>query len=175
MSTSTTHAKGFTLLEVMVALVVLSVGLLGLAALQTATVRFNQNAYLRSQATNFAYDLADRMRANREAAIAGDQGGKRVDTDVIADRDILQPDHDAGAVYLHIDADGPQHGDRRRGLPDLLRELRCARHHRQVQQLFERQRSKVGARGGLRRRDRWQPSDQRGRGQGLAHLPGNRL
>lgn len=71
MSTSNTQAKGFTLLEVMVALVVLSVGLLGLAALQTATVRFNQNAYLRSQATNFAYDLADRMRANREAAIAG--------------------------------------------------------------------------------------------------------
>lgn len=71
MSSSNAQAKGFTLLEVMVALVVLSVGLLGLAALQTATVRFNQNAFLRTQATNLAYDLADRMRANREAALAG--------------------------------------------------------------------------------------------------------
>lgn len=71
MSPSSKHAQGFTLIEVLVALIVTSVGLLGLAALETATVRFNQNAYLRSQATNLAYDLADRMRANREAALAG--------------------------------------------------------------------------------------------------------
>ena len=62
---------GFTLLEVLIALLVLSLGLLGLAALQAATVDFNHQAYLRSQATSLAYDMADRMRANREAALNG--------------------------------------------------------------------------------------------------------
>jgi type IV pilus assembly protein PilV len=66
---------GFTLLEVLIALVVLSVGLLGLAALQTGTLRFNQAAYLRSQATNLAYDIADRIRANRTAALAAGYDG----------------------------------------------------------------------------------------------------
>lgn len=65
-------AAGFSLIEVLVALVVLSVGLLGLAALQTNAVEFNRDAYLRSQATILAYDIADRMRANREAATDGE-------------------------------------------------------------------------------------------------------
>lgn len=57
---------GFTLLEVLIALLVLSLGLLGLAGLQGATVQFNHGAYLRSQATSLAYDMADRIRANRD-------------------------------------------------------------------------------------------------------------
>lgn len=65
------YSSGFSLLETLVALLVLSIGLLGLASLQAATVRFNHDAYLRSQATSLAYDLADRMRANRTAAIDG--------------------------------------------------------------------------------------------------------
>jgi type IV pilus assembly protein PilV len=66
-----THASaGFSLIEVLVALVVLSVGLLGLAALQTNAVGFNHDAYLRSQATILAYDIADRIRANRQEAIS---------------------------------------------------------------------------------------------------------
>lgn len=55
---------GFTLLEVLVAVVVLSIGLLGLASLQVNGLRFSHSAYLRSQATALAYELADRMRAN---------------------------------------------------------------------------------------------------------------
>lgn len=66
------QAAGFSLIEVLVALVVLSVGLLGLAALQSNAVGFNRDAYLRSQATILSYDIADRMRANREAAIDGE-------------------------------------------------------------------------------------------------------
>lgn len=64
-------ARGFSLLEVLVALLVLSIGLLGLASLQATTSRFNYGAYLRSQATTLAYDIADRMRANRDEALAG--------------------------------------------------------------------------------------------------------
>lgn len=60
---------GFTMIEVLVALVVLSLGLLGLASLQVATTKFNHAAYLRSQATRLAYSMADRMRANRSAAL----------------------------------------------------------------------------------------------------------
>lgn len=55
---------GFTLIEVLIAMLVLAVGLLGLAGLQATSLKNNQGAYYRSQATQLAYDLADRMRAN---------------------------------------------------------------------------------------------------------------
>ncbi|MGC9456383.1 MAG: type IV pilus modification protein PilV [Halothiobacillaceae bacterium] len=64
--------RGVTLIEVLIAIVVLSIGLLGMAALQSSAVSMNHSAYLRSQATNLAYDMTDRMRANRQAALAGD-------------------------------------------------------------------------------------------------------
>ncbi len=62
---------GFTLIEVMIAVLILSVGLLGLAGLQAAALQTNQSAFTRSQATAFAYDLADRMRANVPGVVAG--------------------------------------------------------------------------------------------------------
>ena len=63
--------RGFTLIEVLVALIVLSIGLLGLASLQANGLRSNHSGYLRSQATIFAYEMTDRLRANRKTAIAG--------------------------------------------------------------------------------------------------------
>jgi type IV pilus assembly protein PilV len=63
--------RGFTLVEVLVALLVLAIGLLGLAALQTTGVRFNQESYLRSQAILIAYDIVDRIRANATGKTAG--------------------------------------------------------------------------------------------------------
>lgn len=57
-------STGFTLIELLVAVLVLSVGLLGLAGLQVTGLKNNQNAYYRSQATQLAYDMGDRMRAN---------------------------------------------------------------------------------------------------------------
>jgi type IV pilus assembly protein PilV len=61
------HQCGFTLLEVLIALLVLSIGLLGLAALQTIGLRSNQMASTRTTATQLAYDITDRMRANEAA------------------------------------------------------------------------------------------------------------
>lgn len=55
----------FTLFEVLIAVVILSIGLLGLASLQAAGMRNNNSAYMRSQASVLAYDMADRIRANR--------------------------------------------------------------------------------------------------------------
>lgn len=67
---STHHLHGFTLLEVLIAIVVLSIGLLGLASLQVNGLRFTQSAYFRTQATQLANDMADRIRANT-AGFAG--------------------------------------------------------------------------------------------------------
>lgn len=66
------HSAGMTLIEVLVTLVIISVGLLGVAALQLSTVRNNYDAYVRSQAAVLASDMFDRMRANRAAALDDD-------------------------------------------------------------------------------------------------------
>ena len=63
--------SGMTLIETLVALLVLSIGLLGVAALQMTSLRNNHAAHTRSQATALAYDIADRMRANRTVAVGG--------------------------------------------------------------------------------------------------------
>jgi len=55
---------GFTLIEVLIAMLVLAVGLLGLAGLQATSLKNNQSAYNRSQATQLAYDMTDRIRSN---------------------------------------------------------------------------------------------------------------
>lgn len=64
--------RGFTLLEILIAVVVLSIGLLGIASLQAFGQRSNHSAYLRSQATALAYDMIDRMRANVTGVLNGD-------------------------------------------------------------------------------------------------------
>lgn len=51
---------------------VLSLGLLGIAALQVTSIRDTQGAYLKSQAVSRAYQIVDAMRANRERARDGD-------------------------------------------------------------------------------------------------------
>jgi type IV pilus assembly protein PilV len=62
---------GFTILEVLVSLVILSIGLLGTAKLMLYSSHANDSAYLRSQATDLAYEILDNMRANRQQALAG--------------------------------------------------------------------------------------------------------
>ena len=56
--------RGVTLIEAMISLVILAMGLLGLAALQGLGTKFGNKAYFRSQAITQAYDIFDRMRAN---------------------------------------------------------------------------------------------------------------
>ena len=62
---------GFSMIEVLITVLILAIGLLGLAGLQSTGIRANHSAYLRSQATILAYDIADRMRANRTDALVG--------------------------------------------------------------------------------------------------------
>lgn len=56
---------GFNLIEVMVSLVIFSIGLLGLAGLQQVGLVQNTTAMQRTQAMSLAYDIFDRMRNNR--------------------------------------------------------------------------------------------------------------
>ncbi len=62
---------GFTLIEVLMAVLLLSVGLMGLAALQNASLSNNRSAMARSGASLLAYSILDRMRANAAAARRG--------------------------------------------------------------------------------------------------------
>ena len=64
--------QGFTLLEVLIALLVLSIGLLGLAALQTTGLRSNEMASMRTTSTMLTYDISDRMRANPQGTVDSD-------------------------------------------------------------------------------------------------------
>jgi type IV pilus assembly protein PilV len=63
--------RGMTLIEILVAIVVLSIGLLGLAGLQLKGIQVNQGSTYRSQAAVLVEDIADRMRADRTGTIAG--------------------------------------------------------------------------------------------------------
>lgn len=63
--------RGAGLIEVMVAVLVLALGLLGIAGMQLVSLQNNHSAALRSQAVLLAYDAIDRMRANRDAAFTG--------------------------------------------------------------------------------------------------------
>lgn len=62
--------RGFSMVEAMVALLVLSIGMLGIAGLYVTTLRASGSALFRTQAVNFAADMADRIRANPTAGNA---------------------------------------------------------------------------------------------------------
>lgn len=66
MRTDQRTASGFSIVEALVALVVLSVGMLGIAALYVESLRAGRSAIYRTQAVNLAADMADRIRSNRE-------------------------------------------------------------------------------------------------------------
>ncbi len=63
--------RGFTLLEVLIALVILGFGFLGAGKLLMMSVKANDSAYMRTVATELAYSMMDTIRANRAAALTG--------------------------------------------------------------------------------------------------------
>ncbi len=63
--------RGSSLLEVLIALVVLGLGVLGMVAMQATSLKSNQTALVRTQATELVNEISDLMRANRNAALAG--------------------------------------------------------------------------------------------------------
>jgi type IV pilus assembly protein PilV len=62
--------RGFSLVEVMIALVIMSVGMLGIAGLYVQSLQAGRTSMFRHHAVTLAGDVADRIRANPTAAIA---------------------------------------------------------------------------------------------------------
>lgn len=63
--------NGFTLIEVLVSILLLSLGMLGLAGLQVSALKSGHGSYLKNQATALSYEIAERIRSNRGAVEAG--------------------------------------------------------------------------------------------------------
>lgn len=72
--------KGVTLIEVLVTVVILSIGLLGLSGMHFHGLKNNQSAYFRSQATILAYTILDAMRANKTSALNEEYDASLTDT-----------------------------------------------------------------------------------------------
>lgn len=86
---------GFTIVEILVAIIVMSIGIMGLMRLQMSTLQVNQGSSYRSQAVWAASDILDRMRANKsvlenqgyDVAIADEPPGDRT---TVANNDIAE-------------------------------------------------------------------------------------
>jgi type IV pilus assembly protein PilV len=65
------RTKGFTLIEVLVALVVVAMGLIGMAGIQGAAVKYTKSAEGRNHAVQLAYDIQDRIRTSRATLVNG--------------------------------------------------------------------------------------------------------
>ncbi len=72
------HNRGFTLFEMLIALMVLSIGLLGTASLQITGLRSLHMGKTRTQVTYLAYEMADLIRANPVGAQNGHYDGTAV-------------------------------------------------------------------------------------------------
>lgn len=72
-------AKGFTLIEVLVTLVITSIGILGVSILQLESLKASQDAITRTKAVNLASDMADRIRSNRMALNFENQNAYKAD------------------------------------------------------------------------------------------------
>ena len=70
------HQSGFSLVEVLIALVIMSVGMLGIAGLYVESMQAGRTSIFRHNAVTIASDVADRIRANPSAGVAyeGDPG-----------------------------------------------------------------------------------------------------
>ena len=63
--------SGVSMIELLVSLLIFTFGMLGLAGLQTRSLTFNQSSLVRTQAAALTDDILDRMRTDRQNAIAG--------------------------------------------------------------------------------------------------------
>ncbi len=112
---SKTAQSGFSLLEVLVAIIVLAVGLLGYAGLQARALKNDMLSQQRSQATLLAYDMFDSMRVNRAAALDGSYNlafggtptaGTVSGDDLVAFKQAVSGSLPEGDLMINVDATG---------------------------------------------------------------------
>ncbi len=94
--------QGVTLIEAMIALLVISVGLLGIASLQITAMNQNTSSLNHSQAVWMAYNMADRIRANTNAQFLNYNG---IDTSVGYSQDCLTVNCSAAQMLVADAAD----------------------------------------------------------------------
>ncbi len=75
------HQSGLGLIEIMIAVVLISVGFLAAAKMQVEGMRFSQSAYYQSQAYFLASDMIDRMRSNVRGVAEGHYTGRSTSSD----------------------------------------------------------------------------------------------
>ena len=102
--------RGLTLIESMIALLVISVGLLGIAALNLTSMQQHSSALHHSKAVWVGYNMADRIRAN--VTRFGDYAG--IDTDNSYSQDCNAGDCTTGQL---VTSDAEQWARKVRGLP----------------------------------------------------------
>lgn len=66
-----TIQSGVGLIEILVAVIIISIGFLAVAKMQVEGMRYSQNAYFNAQASLMLKDITDRMRSNRAGVAAG--------------------------------------------------------------------------------------------------------
>ena len=96
---SAPRQRGFSLIEVMVTLAIVSVAALGMAGLQTVTLRANNNALLESQAATLAQDMIERIRANPEGAYTTTFNAAMTNSNVVCEGRYASCDADTMAQY----------------------------------------------------------------------------
>ena len=68
---SSTTQHGFSMLEILITLALIAIALLGTAGMQVLAMKSNKGAHFRTQAVFLSSDIAERMEANKLAAMAG--------------------------------------------------------------------------------------------------------
>ena len=96
------HSRGITLIEVLIAVIVLSIGLLGIAGLQVATAKYKIGSGARSAIAILYSDFTDRVRLNPDMA-----GKNWVTGGTAVEADSTNPD---GSIYIHKTTFAAQQG-----------------------------------------------------------------
>ena len=69
--TNPKQQRGLSMIELLVAVLVLAIGVLGITALQMVSLQNNRGALFRAEAVQLAYDMMDRVRANPQGVVPG--------------------------------------------------------------------------------------------------------
>jgi type IV pilus assembly protein PilV len=99
---ATETCGGFTLMEVLITVIILSVGLLGVAGLQFGSLRGNQAAFHSSIAAYLAADAADRLRANVAGVRNPDTDAVRQEYDLITEAGVDPDCIESGCTYATL-------------------------------------------------------------------------
>ena len=92
--------RGFSLIEVLIALIILSVGMLGIAGLYVQSMQAGRTSMFRHNAVTLAGDIADRIRANPAAGVAYTAATGSDKNCVGGGVDCLPPEMAAHDIYL---------------------------------------------------------------------------